>query len=221
MVEFNSEKHYHGKPCVKCGSDVRYIHQGRCVKCRRKAGNQWKQENKEHLQQYYEENKERISEYHKEWYQENKENIQEQRKEYYRNTKDERSNYHRKWYLKNRKHKLQQNKEWRDNNLEKQKVYVHKRRKLIEQNGGDYTEEDWIDLCEYYNYTCLRCGNNSVPMTVDHIIPLSKGGSNNIWNIAPLCFSCNSSKNNKIIDYRPKEDIPIEFKKELEKILGE
>jgi 5-methylcytosine-specific restriction protein A len=46
------------------------------------------------------------------------------------------------------------------------------------------------------NYQCKSCGKmeNEAQLTVDHIIPLAKGGSNDISNLQTLCFQCNQTK---------------------------
>ena len=43
------------------------------------------------------------------------------------------------------------------------------------------------------HYTCQHCGARK-GLTVDHIVPVSKGGTNDPDNLRTLCGPCNSSK---------------------------
>ncbi|MEO0075786.1 MAG: HNH endonuclease [candidate division WOR-3 bacterium] len=44
------------------------------------------------------------------------------------------------------------------------------------------------------NHTCQYCGKSTGPMTTDHIIPKSKGGSDSWENLVCACAECNSKK---------------------------
>lgn len=47
-------------------------------------------------------------------------------------------------------------------------------------------------------YTCQYCGRESAGLTVDHVIPRSRGGSSHWDNIVAACAPCNRKKGNRL-----------------------
>lgn len=120
-------------------------------------------------------------------------------------------------YWQDPEHKLEMNRRWYKNNKEKHRELVsrwfrehpefsakrqQRRNKRVLENGGSFTKEDRKNLFEMYDNQCLSCGATE-GLVADHIIPVLEGGSNDISNRQPLCFSCNAKKHTKKIDYRP------------------
>lgn len=58
-----------------------------------------------------------------------------------------------------------------------------------------------FDVFERNSFTCAYCGRKPPDATleVDHILPVSKGGSNDMSNLITSCFDCNRGKAAKII----------------------
>jgi len=52
------------------------------------------------------------------------------------------------------------------------------------------------DILSKYKFTCQKCGSKE-NLTIDHIKPVSKGGSDDYDNLTILCKSCNSRKGAK------------------------
>lgn len=46
-------------------------------------------------------------------------------------------------------------------------------------------------------FRCVYCGNTTPPLTVDHIIPRSRGGADTWENLACACKQCNNRKGNR------------------------
>lgn len=61
--------------------------------------------------------------------------------------------------------------------------------------------KEWKHLREVVferdNNTCCYCGDSKGRLVVDHIIPVARGGSNEVTNLATACNGCNVSKGNR------------------------
>jgi len=55
------------------------------------------------------------------------------------------------------------------------------------------------------NFKCQYCGKNppDIILEVDHVIPKSKGGDDDINNLTTSCFDCNRGKKNIPLDVLP------------------
>lgn len=62
---------------------------------------------------------------------------------------------------------------------------------------------EWERVVRQYNYCCAYCGKECY-LTMDHVIPLSKGGKHVIENIVPACSECNTKKGAQL-NWQPKK----------------
>lgn len=78
------------------------------------------------------------------------------------------------------------------------------------------------------NFTCQYCGVKApeVVLNVDHIEPISKGGTNDIYNLVTSCFECNNGKSDKRLNDNSKlekqhDELVLlnERKKQLEQMM--
>ena len=116
--------------------------------------------------------------------------------------KDKKAAGQKKWREENKEKKAASQKKWQEENKEKMTASWHKYQARKAGNGGAFTAREWRDLKKKYGYKCLCCGEKN-KLEADHVIPVSKGGTSDIYNIQPLCKSCNSSKGNRhSTDYR-------------------
>lgn len=58
----------------------------------------------------------------------------------------------------------------------------------------------WVDLRQAIfrrdNYTCVYCGHrgNTQTLQIDHVVPVTRGGSDDPSNLATACWLCNLQK---------------------------
>lgn len=191
---------------------------GQCLNCWREKGRnkmkQWRKDNPEKAKvahnraywknpekwrqkarEWYQKNKEHVAEYNKHYREENPEIVKEATKRFY----DENPEYRSSYYQDHKEERNEYDRQWTKGNLEKKRAAWHRRQARIKGNGGSYTGDQIKELLEAQERFCFHCGADiSEYYEIDHWIPLTRNGSNNIENIRLLCQFCNRSKGNKL-----------------------
>lgn len=98
----------------------------------------------------------------------------------------------------NPEHHRELQRAWREANIEvcraRCRAYWHRRRSSADPSAevDAYAELLLLQACAY----CGATGD----MSLDHVVPVSRGGRHEIDNLLPACRSCNSSKGAKLLE---------------------
>ena len=89
---------------------------------------------------------------------------------------------------------------WAKRNPFKQRHRVAQYRARKIGAKGSHTLDEWILIIREHKWRCFYCRKRVTRSTVtkDHLIPLSKKGTNFAINLVPACKACNSGKSGRL-----------------------
>ena len=118
----------------------------------------------------------------------------------YRENRSDKLEWQRAYYEANKPDRAAYAAKWRRENPDKRRVSHQKRRGLKLGNPGyiEVTEREWVRIKNQYGGRCAYCGE-ICDATMDHVVPLCKGGRHAPANILPACGPCNSRKQHRLL----------------------
>lgn len=174
---------------------------------------------------FYQRHSEKIKDYQRRYGQENKEKIAAQKRRYQQGNREQRNAYKKQWYWDNaerlRERQNERFREWAKTPEGRAKIahynkLGYERRKhdpywqevkridnlrrlnRLRDAEGQHTAEELRQMVSDQGGLCAYC---ETPMgdewSVEHMVPISRGGSDWAENIAITCRACNYSKNDK------------------------
>lgn len=157
------------------------------------------QDNIEYQRQYQQDHKVQLSEKHKEYYRTHKDKWQERSRR--PDVKLHKAARNKEAYARNQEEYLERNRRWRQTAAGQTAcANAHAKRRA---NIGDDTVsvEEWRQVMATSDWKCVYCQVSLTPenRSIDHVIPLSRGGKHCIVNLVACCRTCNSKKGNKSV----------------------
>lgn len=77
---------------------------------------------------------------------------------------------------------------------------AHERRTRDRAAGKMVTPEQWAHIIFAYGERCVFCERDDCKLTVEHLQPVSRGGTHAPANLAPACKPCNSRKKDRTVE---------------------
>jgi 5-methylcytosine-specific restriction endonuclease McrA len=116
------------------------------------------------------------------------------RKRYYEANREQAIADAKRWYTENieaaRKTAAKNRRLWRKRNPDK--VRAWKRARSYRERGAGPIDAQLVSAVLAAG-ACIFCGGFG-GLTIDHLLPISRGGTNDARNLVPACRTCNSSK---------------------------
>lgn len=85
--------------------------------------------------------------------------------------------------------------------IEERHIKLHEEESRVNSNNNrtkalgllsDLRLDEWLLVLARFNYQCAYCGGRFE--SLDHILPVCRGGGTTAVNVAPACHTCNSRK---------------------------
>jgi 5-methylcytosine-specific restriction endonuclease McrA len=206
-----NKKYFTGQACKHGHVDYRSTANGACYACSRNKSRRFRIENPEVAIERDRASRDKSKEKRKklwaEWYQRNKNALLERNKIKRKDDREGSRAKGRASYIRTAEKRRAYAKEYRLANPEKRIAWQANRRARHLSAEGSYSLEDIVRIRSFQKDKCALCrmrlkGGGHV----DHIQPISKGGSNWPRNLQILCEPCNISKhdNDQLVYLRRK-----------------
>jgi 5-methylcytosine-specific restriction endonuclease McrA len=201
--------------CPRSHFSERRPDNGGCLEC----AFIWQQENKDSEKdrkaKMYAENRDKIRKQHREYYEENKDHLKAKVASYKKDNPEKVSAWAAIRYIKHKERILGVSSAWKSRNPIARRAHCQKRRAICEGADGSFNAREISDLLLRQRGKCAICTKKlktegHEKFHIDHIQPISKGGSNWITNIQLACQPCNLKKSAKD---------PFEFAKQNGRLL--
>lgn len=179
------------------------------AEAKRASVREWRAKNKERVaaskKRYKQSHPESVKQWRKTFYERHKEQVLQEAEAWRANNPERAKAVAREWVEANRERVRKTKSRWKQNNPDQSRADCHIRR--ARQFGVNHERFANSEVFERDGYVCQRCGVKTLPRThkrhprhpnLDHIIPLSKGGTHTRQNVQCLCHSCNWKKRNSV-----------------------
>lgn len=192
-------KYFTGKPCKRGHISERFTSCKKCLQCNNEKSSIRYYEKHAEVRAYhnkrYADNPQLGASYTKKWRQQNPERVAELSKRWRKENPDLARASQKRYDAKFPERRKAKDRAWTKNNPDKAKAKNHRRIALKRGAEGSYTADDIAKIRLAQKDRCAVCRTKLKGKgDVDHIHPLSKGGSNWPRNLQLLCVSCNAKK---------------------------
>lgn len=142
------------------------------------------------------------------WYEANKEREKAKHRQYHAEHRELANAHRRLWHATHKEQASEYSRQWRKSHPEQKSIHQRNRRAKKHGARGTHTNTDLLAQYRRQKGKCYYCSHKMKPWgwkescdlqpTEEHIVPVSRGGSNGPENLVIACRKCNEQKHTKL-----------------------